>query len=81
MTVYELIQELTNYNADDKVEFNVELKDFEICENMEELKDMAKDGDDGICIDIDVDVDFYDTKCRKSYSWREDQIVTILLQL
>lgn len=68
MKVYELIQELTNYDANDEIVFNVAIEGFDVCENEEELKEIA-DEDGSIIIEIDEDVDFYESKRVKGSFW------------
>ena len=73
VTVYELIQELSKYNADDEVEFH--LKDKMTFDTKAEFDRNNEEDTQEVTVDIDIDDDFqYDGvrldaygKCRKVF--------------
>ncbi len=56
VTVYELIQELSKYNADDEVEFH--LKDTMTFDTKAELDRDNEDDTQEVTVDVDIDEDF-----------------------
>ena len=66
MTVYEMIQELAQYDADLDVEINVTTDDYETTVEVEED---VKDGEEtDVKLDIDEDIEDFDIDDYKKYT-------------
>lgn len=66
MTVYEMIQELAQYDADTDVEINVTTDDYETTVEVEED---VKDGEGtDVKLDIDEDIEDFDIDDYKKYT-------------
>lgn len=69
MTVYEIIQELAQYDADKEVEINVKTSDN--YKTYVEVKEDVKEGEETeVKVDIEEDVDDFDISERKGYTGR-----------
>lgn len=77
MTVYEMIQELAQYDADLDVEINVTTDDYETTVEVEED---VKDGEEtDVKLDIDEDIEDFDIDDYKKYTGK--RIVRINAEL
>lgn len=77
MTVYELIQELAQYDADMEVQVNVAADDYETTVTVEED---VKDGEEtDVKVDIDEDIEDFDIEEYKYYNGKK--VVKINVEL
>lgn len=78
MTVYEMIQELAQYDADLDVEINVTTDDYETTVEVEED---VKDGEEtDVKIDIDEDIEDFDIEEYKRYSGKKTIRINVELR-
>lgn len=69
MTVYEMIQELAQYDADREVEINVKTSDN--YKTYVEVKEYVQEGEETeVKVDIEEDVDDFDISERREYAGR-----------
>lgn len=72
MTVYEMIQELSKYNADDEIEFHVKAKysaDIEAEFDREDENDTQE-----VTVDVDFDEDVEYDGARQDY-WNKSKVI------
>lgn len=76
MTVYEMIQELAQYDADTEVEIDVIANDYEMTVEVEED---VKDGEEtDVKVNIDDDISDFDID---EYEWGRKKVVRINVEL
>lgn len=78
MTVYEMIQELAQYEADMEVEINITTDDYEMTVEVEED---VKDGEEtDVKLDIDEDIGDFDIDVYRKYSNRKTVRINVELR-
>lgn len=75
MTVYEMIQELSRYDADMEVEANVYAKGYEM---YVEVQEDAQDGEE-VTAKADIDEDITDISVDEYRKWNGGKVVRINL--
>lgn len=78
MTVYEMIRELTQYDADLDVEINVTADDYEATVEVEED---VKDGEEtDVKLNIDEDIEDFDIEEYKRYNGKKTVRINVVLE-